>query len=141
MNRDSNQDTLGAQLLEAIRLQDVERVRALLALGADANTREPERRYVYHHGYVFTDHDTALTLACNALTEERIAIVRILLDCGADPTARNGSGLNAPQVAERTRAAAAGRKRQRWLREEVDMAAELADAVRARIFPRNAGLS
>jgi ankyrin repeat protein len=141
MNRDSNQDTLGAQLLEAIRLQDVERVRALLALGADPNTREPERRYVYHHGYLPTDHETALTLACNALTEERIAIVRMLLDCGADPAVRNGNGLDASQIAERTRAAAADRKRMRWLREQVDVATELANAVRARVFRRNAGTS
>ena len=141
MNRDSNQDTLDAQLLEAIRLHDVERVRALLALGADPNTREPERRYVYHHGYLPTDHETALTLACNALTEERIVIVRMLLDCGADPAARNGNGLNASQVAEDTRAAAADRNRKRWLREQVDVATELADAVRARVFRRNAGVS
>ena len=140
MNRDSNQDTLGAQLLEAIRLQDVERVRALLALGADPNTREPERRYVYHYGYLPTDHETALTLACKALTEESIVIVRLLFDGGADPAARNGNGLNASQVAECTRAAAADRNRKRWLREQVDIATELADAVRARVFPRNAGL-
>src|SRR5688572_23309107 len=101
VDRDSNQDILGAQLLEAIRLQDVERARALLALGADPNTREPRRRHVYHHGYLPTDHETALTLACNALTEERIAIVRMLLDRGADPAARNGNGLNASQIAER----------------------------------------
>src|SRR4030095_15456943 len=141
MNRDSNQGTLDVQLLEAIRLQDVERVRALLALGADANAREPERRYVYHCGSLPTDHDTAPTLAYNGLTEERIAIVRMLLDCGADPAARNGSGLNAPQVAERTRVAAADRNRQRWLREQVDVATELVDALRARIFFRNAGVS
>ena len=141
MKRDGNQDTLGAQLLEAIRLQDVGRVRALLALGADPNTREPERRYVYHHGYFPTDHETALTLACNALTEERIAIVRLLLDGGADPAARNGNGLSAAQVAERTRAAAADRNRKRWLREQVDVATELADALRARVFRRNAGAS
>ena len=140
MTLDSNQDTLGAQLLAAIRLQDVERVHALLALGADPNTREPERRYVYHHGYLPTDHETALTLACNALTEERIAIVGMLLDCGADPAARNGNGLDASQIAERTRAAAADRNRMRWLREQVEVAKVLANAVRARVFRRNAGV-
>jgi hypothetical protein len=134
MKRDSDRDALGAQLLEAIRLHNVERVRALLALGADPNTREPERRYVYHYGYLPTAHDTALTLACNAITEERIVIARLLLDCGADPAARNAEGLNAAQVAERTRAAAADRNRARWLREQVDLTAELASAARARLF-------
>ena len=130
----NDQHSPGAQLLEAIRLQDVERVRALLAAGVDPNTREPSRRYVYHYGYWLTDEDTALTLACNAITAERLAIVRMLLDCGADPAARNAKGLNAAQVAEHTRKVAAKRKRATWLREQVDLAQELAGAVRRRLF-------
>ena len=90
MKSDDNRNSLGAQLLEAIRLQDVERVRALLTAGADPNTREPDRIYVYHYGYMPTRQETALTLACNAITEARIVIVRLLLDCGADPEARIG---------------------------------------------------
>ena len=134
MKSDDKRNSLGAQLLEAIRLQDVERVRALLTAGADPNTREPDRIYVYHHGYVPTSQETALTLACNAITEARIVIVRLLLDCGADPEARNGKGLNAGQVAERTRKAAATGRRATWLREQVDLLGELTEAAITRVF-------
>ena len=131
METEHDNASLGHQLLTAIRLQDVERVRALLAAGADPNTREPARRYVYHYGYMPTDEDTALTLACNAITDERIAIVRMLVDCGADPAARNARGLDAAQVAEHTRKVAARRRRAGWLRENVDLVTMLTNAVRA----------
>ncbi len=134
MKSDDNRNSLGAKLLEAIRLQDVERVRALLTAGADPNTREPDRIYVYHDGYMPTSQETALTLACNAITEARIVIVRLLLDCGADPEARNGKGLNAGQVTERTRKAAATRRRATWLREQVDLLGELKEAAITRVF-------
>jgi Ankyrin repeat len=134
MKSDDIQNSLGAHLLEAIRLQDVERVRALLTAGADPNTREPDRIYVYHDGYMPTSQETALTLACNAITEARIVIVRLLLDCGADPEARNGKGLNARQVTERTRKAAATGRRAIWLREQVDLLGELTAAAITRVF-------
>ena len=134
MKSDDNRNSLGAQLLEAIRLQDVERVRALLTAGADPNTREPDRIYVYHYGYMPTRQETALTLACNAITEARIVIVRLLLDCGADPEARNGKGLNAGQVTERTWRAAATQRRATWLREQVDLLGELTEAAITRVF-------
>lgn len=134
MKSDDNRNSLGAKLLEAIRLQDVERVRALLTAGADPNTREPDRIYVYHDGYMPTNQETALTLACDAITEARIVIVRLLLDCGADPEARNGKGLNAGQVTERTRKAAATRRRATWLREQVDLLGELKEAAITRVF-------
>ena len=134
MESDDNRNSLGAQLLEAIRLQDVERVRALLAAGADPNTREPDRIYVYHYGYMPTSQETALTLACNAITEARILIVRLLLDSGADPEARNGKGLNGGQVTERTRQAAASWRRATWLREQVDLLGELTEAAITRVF-------
>ena len=134
MKSDDNRNNLGPKLLEAIRLQDVERVRALLTAGADPNTRERDRIYVYHHGYMPTSQETALTLACDAITEARIVIVRLLLDCGADPEARNGKGLNAGQVTERTRKAAATRRRATWLREQVDLLGELKEAAITRVF-------
>ena len=134
MKSDDNGNSLGAQLLEAIRLQDVERVRALLTAGADPNTREPDRIYVYRDGYMPTRQETALTLACDAITEARIVIVRLLLDCGADPEARNGKGLNAGQVTERTRKAAATQRRATWLREQVDLLRELKEAAITRVF-------
>ena len=134
MKSDDNGNNLGTQLLEAIRLQDVERVRALLTAGADPNTREPDRIYVYHYGYMPTGQETALTLACNAITEARIVIVRLLLDCGANPEARNGKGLNAGQVTERTRKVAATQRRATWLREQVDLLGELREAAITRVF-------
>jgi ankyrin repeat protein len=93
---------LDAELIDAVRRQDVAAARALLDLGADPNAAEPDRLRVLHHGYHPTDRRTALMIACDAGTPNAIAVAELLVQRGADVARRDRVGRTARDYMART---------------------------------------
>ena len=107
------------RLVEAVKSQDKETVRALLKQGADVNTPQPDGATALHWAAYWDDHDTAdrligagatvsaandlgvtpLWLACNNGSP---AMIERLLKAGADPNAALPEGETPLMTAART---------------------------------------